>query len=438
MKTPYDFMVNSNKTALTGSLACLFVTAVLGCISPVAQAQLNWHSCGNSSDGSSREHFSGGYLDSSGKVVVPAIFSQVEKFYDGVAVVKQVRDEHVRPQAHVLIDRTGKVLSERFVGYRIHDRSPDIALEFENGWYICSRTGSPKYGPYKRCDALIGNKAFVFQSGCLSIFENGQVLKRLKGIRYVIPCRYSDLLLARARSCTGVINAKGDWVVPPIFDEIGDFSGGLAVAKFPPSRAAGKNACNSRACYIAQDGRIVFPKRFSNAYAFVEGFAAIAVVTEKNEERWGIINKAGDVVLEPSYKYIAVWKNGIALLFLDDRTKQLYDCRTKSFGIKANHITALGNQMYAVQLKSNPGSFHLQRSWKELCTIQPEVVVNGFCGGFDENTVGPSLVPFFTEVGTVKRFGWLDRSGQVRIPPNFSYAREFSEGLAGFYIPDDK
>lgn len=66
MKTSRDYMVNPIGTALTGILACLIVTAVLGCISPVAQAQLNWHSCGNSSDGSSREHFCGGYLDSSG------------------------------------------------------------------------------------------------------------------------------------------------------------------------------------------------------------------------------------------------------------------------------------------------------------------------------------------------------------------------------------
>jgi len=385
-----------------------------------------------------REHFSGGYLDSAGKIVIPAQFSQVEKFFDGIAVVKLVSDESDPEQPHVLINRSGEVLSEKFTNYRIHDRSPNIALKFKSGWYICSRAGSPKYGPFERCDALVGNAAFVFGSGRLSILENGREVKKLKGIQYVIPCSQGDLLLARTTSRTGVITSKGDWVISPVFTEVSDFSDGLAVAKLPPSRTVGKNACSSRVCYVAQDGKIPFSRLFCQADKFIDGYAAVSVFTGSKGRRWGVINRNGEQVIPTKYKTISIWTDGIANLHLDDCTEQLYDCRTSTFGIKANRILALGEQMYAVQLAPNASSWLLQRGWKELSTIQPNVVVNGFCGRFDEPADGSSLVPFFTEAGEVRKFGWLDRFGIVRIPFEYSGAGEFSQGLAAFYVQDKK
>ncbi len=165
----------------------------------------------------------------------------------------------------------------------------------------------------------------------------------------------------------GYINKRGQWAIKPGFDAAGDFSEGKARVQ-----KGGKWG------YINQQGSWVIPAQFSLCYDFSGGYA-MAVAGGK----WGIIDTTGQWVVMPQH----------------------YD------------ITQPWQDWYAFK-KS------LQDAWQLAC-LRPAAIAGQRWGRV--KNFGHGLAPARHEDG---RYGFVDTTGQWKLPAAYKQAEPFSEGLA--------
>jgi hypothetical protein len=88
----------------------------------------------------------------------------------------------------------------------------------------------------------------------------------------------------------GFINKKGEIVIKPQFYETHPFSFGLSQVAFGPKEKHG---------YIDSTGNFIIKPQFDNASAFVNDKAWVL-----QNGKWGLINKDGKFVINPTYKEI--------------------------------------------------------------------------------------------------------------------------------------
>ena len=186
----------------------------------------------------------------------------------------------------------------------------------------------------------------------------------------------------------GMIDAKGDVVIPPCFDGIDDFSGGLA--RFERDNLWG---------YVNAAGDVVIPPKYPWAEAFHDGLAWVQMKGHALEAdaRWGVIDTTGRTVIRPTYTQMTsdngemeAFHNGLAMVqSLGKSDMGLY-----------GYVDRTGRMVI-------PPRFTLASPFSEGIAAATE---SGFRG--------------------VQQWGFIDRSGKWLIQPKFSWASEFVNGLA--------
>lgn len=171
----------------------------------------------------------------------------------------------------------------------------------------------------------------------------------------------------------GFINQRGQWVIKPLFDAAGDFSEGMARVQ-----KAGKWG------YIDLTGQWTIPAQFSLCYEFVGGFAMAAM-----GGKWGIIDKRGQWIVPAQH----------------------YD------------ITQPWQGWYAYK-KS------LQDAWQLAC-LRPATITGQRWSRVKNFGIG--LAPARHDDG---RYGFIDTTGQWKLPAAYKQAEPFSEGLAAVQADD--
>ena len=175
----------------------------------------------------------------------------------------------------------------------------------------------------------------------------------------------------------GYVNLNGKIIVPPQYLYATKYANnGLALV----SQKADDNDYNRKIGFIDLSGKVVIEPRFSAGFGFCEGLAAVEVVVN-GKYKWGFIDKTGAFVIEPVYDHAAVFCGGIANVNL---------------GRKSIYIDKKGNIVEPIFGK------YEHRFYNNLMLIQ-----------------------------TNHRYGYVDRSNQIAISPQFTAATSFSEGLAG-------
>ena len=180
----------------------------------------------------------------------------------------------------------------------------------------------------------------------------------------------------RGRDVCGFVDVHGKFVIPPVYDAVGDFSEGLAAVK----RAGAYS-------FIDLDGKLAIPAKFEGAGGFSGGWASAQLDYSSG---WGFIDRSGKWIVEPKYQEPRTYDAGLALVSL-------------------NHEPAVD----------------------EKTAEKPPFWINGqgeVLQGFDD------IVDGFAEdlamVGRGEKYGFVDRSGKLVIPPVFEGAGDFSEGVA--------
>lgn len=230
-----------------------------------------------------------GYIDAAGKLVIPAKFDAGFHFSEGLAVVVISHEEAKRPSwEYGYIDKSGKMViplrkaeSPKWMSYY----APTLA--FSEG-LAGAQLGSPKKG----------KMGYIDKTG-----------------RQIIPPKYDhvesfseSLAVVAIGEKYGYINRSGKMVIPPRFAGASPFSEGLA----PVTIDAAENTWG----YVDKSGRLVISgKEFAWVRGFSEGLAAAG---EKINEKFGFIDRTGKFAIPPQFRRVGDFSEGLAAVQLAD------------------------------------------------------------------------------------------------------------------------
>lgn len=217
-----------------------------------------------------------GYIDTSGHLVIPPRFEWAFHFSSGMALVilRSYRHGSIFMNQLGYIDQSGKVairLKEPLDSRSLRIDYPDLL--FSEGLVGAAR--QDKYGFMDKTGRLVIPARFSnvqpFSEGLAAVSINGQY---------------------------GYIDRSGKMVIPPQFTEAGPFSDGLAEAEKEKQRG-----------YIDKTGNFVISgSEFKVTRRFSEGLAAAMGENEK----YGFIDKTGKFIIPPQFQRVGDFFEGLA------------------------------------------------------------------------------------------------------------------------------
>ena len=161
--------------------------------------------------------------------------------------------------------------------------------------------------------------------------------------------------------------------------------------------------------YITRDGRVRIAPRFDSAAEFHEGRARVTL-----GGRPTFVNTSGEVVFTPQFDSVGDFSEGLAFVQLGWKTNPSIGV-TIEMG-KWGYIDRTGRVAVPPQF-DDAGDFS-----EGLAAVRLRVDESHY-------VTCPLQDPGSTSTGT-KLYGYIARAGRLLIPPQFEYAKPFSEGLA--------
>ncbi len=220
-----------------------------------------------------------GYVDRQGALVVRPEFDEARDFHDGRAAVRKG-------------DRFGYI-----------DRSGNLIVPFR---YSVARDFSHKRAWVVREPGLCWVTAAMDDQG-LTRRRIGPGLGTTIDFLFQIPnCRYE------------LISLDGKTIGDHMFDDVHDFSEGLAAVAF-------HNEFGAMWGYIDPSGDFAMPPQFKNATSFSEGLAAAVPYGTDQGTGWGYIDRAGNFVVKPGFILASRFSNGLAAVATRDAERMKYD-----------------------------------------------------------------------------------------------------------------
>jgi hypothetical protein len=232
-----------------------------------------------------------GFIDRTGKLVIPAAWDGCEAFREGLAVVSRntarngkTADELGRPfTMSGFIDKAGKV---------VIPPQWDLCGSFHDG-LACVVSGG-KFG-------------FIDKTGKVVIplvwDAEGRPRHRLS--------HFSEGLAAvRRDGKSGFIDKTGVVVIPIEWGNVEPFSEGLALVE-----RSGPSRDTPAQCFIDRAGKVVIEGELRASYqSFSEGLAVVS-----KDRLSGFIDKTGKVVISPQWDYCKSFSDGMAVVGKDKK-----------------------------------------------------------------------------------------------------------------------
>ena len=232
-----------------------------------------------------------GYIDKTGKFVIPPKFKQrfpPSLFHEGLAQVE------IQEGKNSFIDKTGALVRAlKFIEQR---------TVFSEGLARVSK--GDKFGYVDKTGR------FVIEAR----FDEAEDFK--EGLAAVkVPVKVDDAL----ESKFGFIDKTGKMVIAPQFSEANSFSEGLAAVTINTFDQDG---------YIDKTGKVVIAPQFDNAGSFSDGLAKIVMRGENFVDKAGFIDKSGKFVIAPQFEQrpggnslnYRGFKDGLAAVEVNNKT----------------------------------------------------------------------------------------------------------------------
>jgi WG containing repeat len=286
-----------------------------------------------------------GYIDTSGKIKIKPQFPSADSFSDGLAKV------YIKNKGYGYIDHQGKIIvtpSNRFIRlYSFHEGRAIVYPDKSNAnFYLIDKKGQLIKPQDKK---LACNENFTNDSSNDPKFFEG-------------------LLVVRKNSKYGYINREGKLAIGLKFDEAYDFSDGVA-------RVVTKKNGKSFSSYINKQGEYILKSQnnISESFDFKEG---LALAKDSITKKYGFIDKKGMFVIPPIFDTRA----GSNYVFSEDSSRGML---------------ARGFVEGVVRFVSDKGFIFINKSGKELF---PRSKTSGFgtlvaADSFKEGLASISILP---------------------------------------------
>jgi len=195
------------------------------------------------------------------------------------------------------------------------------------------------------------------------------------------------LFIIEQDNMAGFINQNGKVVIKPQFSRCGGFHEELAWVGI-----GGKHG------FMDTTGKLVIAAQFEGANDFSEGLARV-----KMGGKYGYIDKTGQIVINPQFDLAGDFSEGLAWV----GTGKTEDVR-KGFIGKYGYIDKTGK-----------------------IVIPIEFIIDNYDNYLKQFSDGLALIKLKTKDSLVYgKYGYIDKTGKIAIEPQFTYARDFKEGLA--------
>ena len=284
--------------------------------------------------GMTKQGYSLGYIDKTGKVIIPLKFREANDFSEELAVV--MTHDNTK---YGYIDKTGRMaikqqfnngamaFSEGLAAVGINgkwgyiDKSGKFAIalqyqsaqSFHDGLAVVNIDGKYKYIDKTGKVAIETNGSADFSDGMANVgstYKCGYIDVTGKiniSLKYSECQQFSEGLASVTIntpkiSAKGFIDKKGNVVIEPKFSSTVPFSEGLSLVKYYEN-------LQTKEGYVDKTGNTVIKlPPVSQAVSFSEGLAPILI----KDKGWGYIDKTGGFVIQPQYVHAERFKNGLA------------------------------------------------------------------------------------------------------------------------------
>jgi hypothetical protein len=202
----------------------------------------------------------------------------------------------------------------------------------------------------------------------------------------------------------GVMDATGQVLAQPLFDEIGPDHDGLM-----PVRKDGKWG------FMLPDGTMVVKASYRQVAPFHEGFAQVC---SDDSGEWGFIDVTGAVRIPTIYDQVWDMHQGHAMVegpsgkgrrIIDAKGKIIFDAMGRGIMPSSDGLIAVRNE----------GGWGFLNLAGDMAIAGPFDDVSSFSEGLAAVKVGG-------------KYGFIDVHGSLVIPATFDYCMSFSGGLAAF------
>lgn len=267
----------------------------------------------NESDYSSRY----GYIDRTGKLVVPCIYDYVSEFSEGLGRVKDLKTE-----LYGCVDGHGKLVI-RCKFESLGDFSDGLAsFEMDKGrvkGFIRTNGEEAFRHPYDAYDDFHDGVAIVGKGSYMSMSQMYGLID--KNGKLIVPIEYTS---TRPFS-EGIGLFQTNWETAHFFDNKGHelFAGRtfIAASGFVNGLAAVCEVIEGRKVYgfIDREGKMVQEVQVDGLTSLnppSEGLACFAI-GKWPEQKWGLVDLQGKVVIEPQFHLLRDFHNGVAVVCRD-------------------------------------------------------------------------------------------------------------------------
>ena len=237
-----------------------------------------------------------GFIDENGKYVIEANFVMVKPFSEGLAAVVFKESENAYRTVGY-IDQSGRiVIPPQFSGEGLSERGFSeglAAVEVYND-------GKHKWGYIDKSGKVVIEPQFALAGP----FSQGRAMVGVFGPSWSIDYKW------------GVIDTAGRWIAKPQYKTAGDFSEGLAPVlmndKIGFVDLGGQIVIGPQ--FDPHGGGGCMLNGMLGANRFSEGLAAVQLRREVWGKEWGYIDHHGNWVIQPAFACAAPFSEGLALI----------------------------------------------------------------------------------------------------------------------------
>ncbi|MFN5370286.1 MAG: WG repeat-containing protein [Bacteroidia bacterium] len=337
-----------------------------------------------------------GYIDQNGKMVIRATFDEAYSFSEGKAVINENGKFYFCDRNAMLRPILGSYS-------RVFDLQDGVSVVMQDTLYgLIDSTGREIVKPRFQ---FLDN----FENGISVFLENGNagVLDKLGNVR--IEARYNNVFrfdqnhyVVEQNGLRGLINLKGEMVIQPRYTEIGYFSEGLA-----PVLLGGKWG------FVDSRGTEIIPCEYASVdRVFVNG---VAEVSEK--DNWLLVHKGDTLKLPeydeilPYYGFAAAFRKGNYWGFLNEFGEESIEAQYEEL------IFSKGGLCFGLKTIGDTAAYALINSYgKEIVPAKYIDIVR-----FTEGRAA---------VKTSQGWGFIDENGTEIVRPQYDVVRNYASGRA--------
>ncbi|MDN5283815.1 MAG: hypothetical protein JWR38_89 [Mucilaginibacter sp.] len=335
-----------------------------------------------------------GFVDTTGKFIIEAVYEDAGSFHDGLAWVSKTINNHLK---YGFIDKKGDLVIP-FVFDEVKDFSCHrAAVRKESQWQYIDKSGK-----------IVLNTAFIRIDTLIDKMYNGAYNEMRANPEYF----KNGLLLIRRGNRFGYTDTSGRIIVPPKLYMAKAFLDGIALVAADtvvPVQSSGDDRLNKLQNKLPSNDAVVkwsvidttgkLLCTLDSAKAIKDlGNGLIAFTNDDDYSAlWGIVNKNGKVLLAPQFEKQPIsCSDGVIIVQVDGKEGDNKDGYLLTFDITGNRIAKIPLCGTVGCLYDSNLSFH-----EGLIAVR---VANGW--------------------------GYMDKAGKIVVPSQFDTALDFQGGLA--------